>query len=198
MKRIIKDDEVMIVSELSKDLPEDDDEFFTDRQAKIVVIIMSLAVITIAAISVIFASNKKTNLDRQESEIRTKIAEEKEQHDELLERADELCNERIENYTSNSVLDLGEMLESYKYSTSDHLSWTSGDDEILFDITSSGDSVIRFSSVDSGSFVRKTTASRASGDYSCILGQQMLYLSNEDMKALGRLLVGSTDGFQKK
>jgi xanthine dehydrogenase molybdopterin-binding subunit B len=55
---------------------------------------------------------------------------------------------------------------------------------------------MRYQKADSGEiYIHKNTTETSVDDYQCKIGEQKVVFSQNDMRALGRILIGDTDDF---
>lgn len=197
MKKCDKDTEgYRIVSELSHHYDDDDDDFkLTQGQAKFIVVLMSLLLIGVVVFVIIDRSKQYNQLLEEEARLEAQLEEEEARHEELMAKADELCQTRVQRYTEDGIVQLDAMLYDYKFEPTEN-GWVCNGDRLAFDFSDESRLVMRYQKSDSEEiYIHKNTNKSSTDDYQCKIGAQIVIFSQSDMRALGRVLIGGTEDF---
>ena len=195
MKKV-DDEEYQIVSELSHHYMDDDDSKLTPGQAKAVIVLISLMLIATVVFIILSYDYKNAELLRQEQALEDKLEEEQIRREEILEEADELCLTRVKNYTYDDVLELEPFLYSYKLELTPD-GWTDGKTTLAFDFETEAAPALVYYDNNGEVWQRSLTRSQNADDYYAKIGKEMLTLSSNDIKAIGRVLIGDTSCFTR-
>lgn len=167
----------------------------SEKGRKIVFVVSSVAVIVLAMLIIIRLD--RWNADSIEREARK---EEEQTEAEMREaEADELCGQRLTQYTSNGVLDLEQFLYSYSYENTES-GWAGAEGTLRFDFSSSETRpIMRFANT-KDEYERIVSYTPNSADLDCVsakLGTKSFMMTRSDVTALGRILVGDYGDFDK-
>jgi alanyl-tRNA synthetase len=174
----------------------DGEKELTKGQARGIIIIISLLFIGLSVWAVLLMDGRYARLLEKEAELEEELEEEQARQDELLEEADALCKERVQRYTSDGVLELDAFLISYGF-TPTETGWIHDDEKLLFDFSQETGLALMYQK-NGKEYRREVVAHKgAVDDYYCKLGAQTLTLSQSDVRAIGRVLLGNTSGFDK-
>ena len=191
MKKRDKED-YTIVSELSHHYMEDDDWKLTPKQAKFV----------IAGVCIVFVFVLAFVIYKQAQDYEQTLVEEKRleaqleaRHEQLMTQADDLCMTRVQRCTSDGIVELDALLYSYQFEPTE-TGWVDQYGKLSFDFSDDSRLIIRYQKADSGEiYIHKNTTETSVDDYQCKIGEQKVVFSQNDMRALGRILIGDTDDF---
>ena len=195
MKKCDKED-YMIVSELSHHYMDDDDDWkMTPKQAKLVIAGIFLLLVAILVFVVYRQAQDYEQMLVEEERLEAQLEEEEARHEQLMLQADELCMTRVQRYTSNGVVELDSLLYSYQFEPTE-TGWVDQYGRLSFDFSDDSRLIMRYQKTDSSEvYIHKNTTETSMDDYQCKIGAQIVIFSQNDMRALGRILIGDTDDF---
>ena len=194
MKKCDEED-YMIVSELSHHYMEDDDWKLTPKQAKFV--IAGIALLLVAVLVFVFYRQAQDYEQAlvEEKRLEAQLEEEEAKHEQLMTQADDLCMTRVQRCTSDGIVELHALLYSYQFEPTE-TGWVDQYGKLSFDFSDDSRLIMRYQKADSGEiYIHKNTTETSVDDYQCKIGEQKVVFSQNDMRALGRILIGDTDDF---
>ena len=194
MKKRDKED-YTIVSELSHHYMEDDDWKLTPKQAKFV--IAGIALLLVAVLVFVFYRQAQDYEQAlvEEKRLEAQLEEEEAKHEQLMTQADDLCMTRVQRCISDGIVELDALLYSYQFEPTE-TGWVDQYGKLSFDFSDDSRLIMRYQKADSGEiYIHKNTTEASVDDYQCKIGEQKVVFSQNDMRALGRILIGDTDDF---
>lgn len=194
MKKRDKED-YMIVSELSHHYMEDDDWKLTPKQAKFVIAGVCIVFVFVLAFVIYKQAQDYEQTLVEEKRLEAQLEEEEAKHEQLMAQADDLCITRVQRCTSDGIVELDALLYSYQFEPTE-TGWVDQYGKLSFDFSDDSRLIIRYQKADSGEiYIHKNTTETSVDDYQCKIGEQKVVFSQNDMRALGRILIGDTDDF---
>ncbi len=178
----------IIVSELSRD-----ENCMTEKQAKIVTVLITVGFVVAIAIMVIQLGRSTPANSDTVDDIIDKVAAVREDYESIMTKADTAFRQRLAQFTFDDVLDIPMLLESYGYKNEDK-KWVGRAGVVSFNLF---DSIVSFTKTDSNVSYRIVLSQNGTtaDDYYCKLGKDILIFNESDIFALGRALVGDESGF---
>lgn len=171
-----------------------DKKELSEQQGKIIVAV--IAGVVILALVVIILKIDRWNADSLEKET-TKQEKETEEL-RTQQEADELCGERLTQYTVNGVLDLEQFLYSYGYKATE-TGWVGDAGKLIFDYSSNPDQPVLHFVSGEDEYEHKISYSPDNADLDCVnakVGARSFTMTRSDMAALGRALLGNFSDFE--
>ena len=164
----------------------------SEDQGRSLAICLGILVVTLAICVLILFYDRKNaaNLDAEGDNVESEV--------EVYDgQADEVCGQRLTQYTNDGVLDLEQFLYSYGYKPTES-GWVGEEGVLNFDYSKNDSKpIIRF---DTGEKKYKRQTSVTSDDtVDCVraqIGVKKFTMSRDDMTAIGRIIIGITDDFE--